>query len=119
MFSSAKLPRCVVFLLGVAGDGVEQFPKLRMLDEDIYQSSVLSLYSASEFFEELLADRVWWSLDVRLLFLWHEAVSLLDELLCNEGVVQLGLPALCETMLFCQCVNVLLVLRKYTVLNCS
>ena len=49
---------------------------------------------------------------MRLLFLWHEAVSFLDELLGNEGVVQLGLPALYKTMLFCACVIVLLVLRK-------
>ena len=39
-------------------------------------------------------------------------MSLLDELVCDKGVVQLGLPSLCETMFFSPGVNVLLMLRK-------
>ena len=49
---------------------------------------------------------------MRLLSRWYQAVGLLDELLCNEGVVQLGLPSLDKTVFFCPCVNVLLVLRE-------
>ena len=39
-------------------------------------------------------------------------MGLLDELLCNKGVVQLGLPSLNKTVFFGPCVNVLLVLRE-------
>ena len=39
-------------------------------------------------------------------------MGLLHELLCNKGVVQLGLPSLNETVSFCRGVNVLPVLRK-------
>ena len=42
----------------------------------------------------------------------HQAVGLLDELLCNKGVVQLGLPSLNEAVFFGPCVNILLVLRE-------
>ena len=47
-----------------------------------------------------------------LLSRWYQAVGLLDELLCNEGVIQLGLPSLNETVFFGPCVNILRVLRK-------
>ena len=47
-----------------------------------------------------------------LLSRWHQAVSLLDELLRNEGLIQLGLPSLNETVFFSPCVNILRVLRE-------
>ena len=39
-------------------------------------------------------------------------MSLLDELLCDKGVVQPGLPLLYETMFFSPGVNILLMLRQ-------
>ena len=47
-----------------------------------------------------------------LLSRWYQAVSLLDELLHNEGVIQLGLPSLNETVFFGPYINILRVLRE-------
>ena len=49
---------------------------------------------------------------MRLLPFRNETMSLLDELLCDKGVVQLGLPSLYKTTFFSPGVNVLLMLRK-------
>ena len=43
MFAAAELPGSVVLLLGVAGDGVENLPKLCLLGQSVDEVSFLSL----------------------------------------------------------------------------